>query len=203
MTLAERGFTAKMTSFQLLATFATLVAVTLGQTTQPNSCGQTPIAPNLGSNGEDRIVGGSDAVPYSWPWQMVWCKQGWFWCSLECGGTLLEHNWAMTAGHCVEGNTGSPGSFCVKFGVFDENQNTENGELVVHVDSIHLHPQYSANPDPQFDIALIKLASPVQYTNHIQPVCLPTVETLQLYHRTRLGSPAGEPLQKAAVLADD
>lgn len=58
-------------------------------------CGQTPIPPNIGT----RVVGGQIATQYSWPWQIVWCSNGWFGCDLECGGTIIHSHWAMTAGN--------------------------------------------------------------------------------------------------------
>jgi secreted trypsin-like serine protease len=68
------------------------------------------------------IVGGTVAVPYSWPWQVVWCTGGGFdaRCQLECGGTVIDNNWVMTAGHCVYGQTTRPQNFRIKAGVFDE-----------------------------------------------------------------------------------
>ena len=50
-------------------------AQTGGTTMAPMGCGNTPIAPNLGSKTEE-VVGGSVAVPYSWPWQIEWCRHG-------------------------------------------------------------------------------------------------------------------------------
>uniref|UniRef100_A0A914V6H3 limulus clotting factor C n=2 Tax=Plectus sambesii TaxID=2011161 RepID=A0A914V6H3_9BILA len=141
-------------------------------------CGQTPVPPNLGSKeGNEEIVGGTNAQPYSWPWQVVWCKSGWFGCSLECGGSVIDNGWVVTAGHCVYGSTNSPSSFRVKVGVYSEDSSSESGEQVLEVQAIHLHPKYQANPDPQWDIALIELKTQVAYTNHIQPVCLPSKDS--------------------------
>jgi len=139
-------------------------------------CGQTPVAPNLGSKGE-HVVGGTNAVPYSWPWQIVWCEKGWFGgCSLECGGSVVDNNWVITAGHCVEGSTNSPNNFKVKAGVFKEGSDNEAGEVEVEVKAIHLHPKFSDHEVPLWDIALIELKSPITFSNHIQPVCLPTAD---------------------------
>jgi secreted trypsin-like serine protease len=80
-------------------------------------------------------------------------------CSLLCGGSVIDTNWVVTAGHCVYGNTGRPGNFAVKAGVFDESSSTETGEMVINVASIHLHPNYVPNPVPHHDIALIEVES--------------------------------------------
>jgi len=147
----------------------------VARTVVAQQCGQTPVPPNVNKEGVDEIVGGTNAVPYSWPWQVVWCSHsGWFGsCSLECGGSVVDNGWVITAGHCVEGYTNSPGSFRVKVGVFNQGSSSEAGEQVLEVKAIHLHPKYNPDPDPVWDIALIELKAPVAYTDHIQPVCLP------------------------------
>lgn len=94
--------------------FLALIAPILAQ----QKCGQTPIAPDLTQG--TKVVGGVVAKQYSWPWQIVWCSNGWFGCSLECGGSVIGTHWVMTAGHCVYGNENQPGNFRVKTGVYDE-----------------------------------------------------------------------------------
>jgi len=151
-------------------------AVVYGQ----SSCGMTPIMPNLDGknhpkNINNEIVGGTVAVPYSWPWQVVWCTGGGFnaQCRLECGGTVIGTNWVMTAGHCVYGQTNRPQNFRIKAGIFDERSVNETTEQFVGVKTIYLHPGYRPNPVPQWDVALIELTTPLTFTDQVQPVCLP------------------------------
>ena len=58
------------------------------------SCGASSIKPIGG-----RIVGGSEVVPNSWPWQASLMYSG----IHVCGATLIDNNWLLTAAHCVEG----------------------------------------------------------------------------------------------------
>ena len=81
-------------------------------------CGQTPVPPAIDS----KIVGGHIATPYSWPWQVVWCWNEQYECGYACSGTVIGQRWAMTAGHCVYGNTNNGGHFRVKTAVFDQTQ---------------------------------------------------------------------------------
>jgi secreted trypsin-like serine protease len=159
-----------------------LAAIALGLALAQNGgkCGNPIIKPNLNSTNatySDKIVGGSLALPYSWPWQIVWCAESGGKCSLECGGTVIGAHWVMTAGHCVYGSTNQPGSFRVKTGVYNEAKNNEPGEVVHQVKSIHLHPKYKPNPDPQWDISLIELVQDITFGLHVQPICLPQTGT--------------------------
>ena len=44
-----------------------------------------------------RIVGGSESQQGSWPWQIALLINGVQW----CGGSIIDKNWIVTAGHCV------------------------------------------------------------------------------------------------------
>ncbi|KAE9550132.1 hypothetical protein FO519_006669 [Halicephalobus sp. NKZ332] len=155
-----------------MISFWIFVLAVSGSALAQQKCGQTPVAPNL-SKGE-KVVGGTIATQYSWPWQIVWCSNGWFGCDLECGGTVIGPHWVMTAGHCVYGSTNNPGSFRVKTGVFDEQATNETGEVVHEVKKIYLHPKYVAFPDPLWDVALIEMVQDITMGDHVQPICIPS-----------------------------
>ncbi|GMT27250.1 hypothetical protein PFISCL1PPCAC_18547, partial [Pristionchus fissidentatus] len=147
------------TAVLLLSTVAVALAAT---------CGQTPVAPNLEVQGT-KIVGGwlSDKL-----------------CRLECGGSVVAPGWVMTAGHCVYDDLNAK-NYKVKAGVFDEAKSDEDAEQVVNVKAIHLHPKY--NPRlTNYDIALIELATPLTYGDHVQPICLPSNDDTEISYPNML-----------------
>jgi len=148
-----------------------VVALALGQTTpRPSQCGHTPIQPNV-----SRIVGGHVATPGSWPWQAEMCMGSSFGgsCPLRCGGAIIDKNWIMSAAHCVVGYTNTPQNFHMKVGVQKYSDNNETGEVVTNITKIVVHPKYGSPLENSYDISLLKLSQPLQWTDHIQPVCIP------------------------------
>jgi secreted trypsin-like serine protease len=137
-----------------------------------SSCGNTPIPPD-----ETRIVGGHPAIEYSWPWQAEMCfmsASGTGACSLRCGATVIDENWVMSASHCVDGYVNQPQRFKLKMGVYDYHSDNEPGEQIRTVSQIIMHPQYNQPKQMAHDMSLLRLSSPITYTDHIQPVCLPS-----------------------------
>uniref|UniRef100_A0A8C6JTF7 pancreatic elastase II n=1 Tax=Melopsittacus undulatus TaxID=13146 RepID=A0A8C6JTF7_MELUD len=127
-------------------------------------CGQAALAPLH----HPRVVGGEDAVPHSWPWQisLQYSNRGeWY---HTCGGTLIATNWVLTAAHCIS----STMTYRVVLGKQVLSDEDEPGSVAVGVERIIVHENW----DSQLiinDIALIKLAEKVQESDTIQVACLP------------------------------
>ncbi|KAK2820323.1 hypothetical protein Q5P01_023282 [Channa striata] len=111
-----------------------------------------------------KIVGGSNAPPGKWPWQVSLQEFG----IHACGGSLINREWVMSAAHCVDGADTT--RWQVSLG--RENlQGTNPNEVSRSIERAIVHPNYDSN-DQNNDIALVKLSSPVTFTDYIRPVCL-------------------------------
>uniref|UniRef100_A0A668S0K7 Peptidase S1 domain-containing protein n=1 Tax=Oreochromis aureus TaxID=47969 RepID=A0A668S0K7_OREAU len=159
-----------------------------------SDCGVAPL--------NTRIVGGQNATAGSWPWQVSVHYQS----SHICGGTLISDQWVLTAAHCIIKNSLS--AWTLYFG--RETQAGPNThEVKRSVSQVIVHPNYN-NYYSYNDIALMKLSSPVSFTDYIRPICLAS-NSSQFYSSTscwatgwgKLGNyedlPANAPLQEVQI----
>ncbi|CAF1474984.1 unnamed protein product [Rotaria sordida] len=135
-------------------------------------CGRAEIAHSLKS--ALRIVGGSHAIPNSWPWQVLYeekkpCGNNMI-CIGLCGGTLIDSRHVLTAAHCV--GTTNPATITITAGLHNKNNNEADTRQIRIVERIFTHAGYN-NQTLENDIAILQLAESVQFNKYVQPACLP------------------------------
>ncbi|XP_046456353.1 brachyurin-like [Daphnia pulex] len=118
-------------------------------------CGQAKVD-------SSRIVGGVEAVPHEFPWQVAVTIDG----SSFCGGTLISDEWVMTAAHCADGAN----RFTLLLGAHDRTV-AEPSQLTIETTAHATHPNWNPSTLAN-DVALIRLPEPITFTPEISPLCM-------------------------------
>jgi secreted trypsin-like serine protease len=114
---------------------------------------------------KDRIVGGNEATPHSYPWMAaLFVDDAWF-----CGATLISDEWVLTAAHCAH----DASHMRVMLGAHNVKEASEEGRIEIETRDFFTHENYSPTTIHN-DIALVHLPYAVNFTDSIRPVCLPT-----------------------------
>ncbi|XP_055338552.1 acrosin-like isoform X2 [Paramacrobiotus metropolitanus] len=142
-----------------------------GVTPAGDKCGQPLVSPAAQRQNTVRIVGGVPAVSKSWPSIGALVYQG---KQQFCAGTILSNQWVVTAGHCVIFDNATFAS-SVQFFYGSQNNNLSLSQSVP-IAYIAQHERYNVPSSglPAFDVAIIKLARPITFSDSVQPMCLPS-----------------------------
>jgi len=116
---------------------------------------------------QQRVIAGTTATRGAWPWQILMLSNG----RAGCGGTLVSNQWVVTAAHCVARSL-NPGTYTIRVGEHDRNRR-EGSEKDMRVSRVVKHPSYNPRTMNN-DIAMFKLAQPVQFNQYVKPACLPS-----------------------------
>ncbi|KAF2879754.1 hypothetical protein ILUMI_26419 [Ignelater luminosus] len=148
---------------------------------------------SISSSFDSRIIGGSNAERRQFPYMISLHSKG----NHGCGASILSHTWVITAAHCLVTNFGLKyAAIQVIAGLFHQHESHPDVQKS-SVTKVVIHPNYFYNYTKFLlilfkavtstikisfvflamldnDIALLKLASPLIFTNAVQPVKLPS-----------------------------
>ncbi|EHB06218.1 Enteropeptidase [Heterocephalus glaber] len=128
------------------------------------SCGKKLVAQEV----SPKIVGGTDAKEGAWPWHVGLSYNG----QLLCGASLVSNAWLVSAAHCVYGRNLDPSKWKAILGLHDSTNLTSLHVETRLIDQIVINPHYNKRIKDS-DIAMMHLEFKVNYTDYIQPICLP------------------------------
>lgn len=116
-------------------------------------------------------MGGADAETGEFPWQVRLEENGVS--DRFCGGTLLSSDTVLTSATCLS-NGVAASDFRVIVG--DHDRSTSDGEQTIAVRQIIPHPDFVTTSAAN-NFGIVKLATPVTFSDRVAPICLPTATT--------------------------
>nr|A6MFK7.1 RecName: Full=Venom prothrombin activator vestarin-D1; Short=vPA; AltName: Full=Venom coagulation factor Xa-like protease; Contains: RecName: Full=Vestarin-D1 light chain; Contains: RecName: Full=Vestarin-D1 heavy chain; Flags: Precursor [Demansia vestigiata]ABK63547.1 vestarin D variant 1 precursor [Demansia vestigiata] len=117
-------------------------------------------------NPDIRIVNGLDCKLGECPWQAVLIDEKG---TAFGGGTILSPYFVLTAAHCINKTK----SIAVVVGQVDISR--KETRRLLSVDKVYTHPKY-VHVTNDYDIAIIQLKTPIQFSENVVPACLPTAD---------------------------
>uniref|UniRef100_A0A8C9R3X5 Transmembrane protease serine 5 n=1 Tax=Scleropages formosus TaxID=113540 RepID=A0A8C9R3X5_SCLFO len=116
-----------------------------------------------------RIIGGDEARLGRWPWQVSLYYSN----RHTCGGALITSRWVVTAAHCVHNYRLPQVSSWVVYAGIVTRSSAKVAQHSGHVvEKIVYNKNYNHKTHDN-DIALMKLKTPLNFTDAVKPVCLP------------------------------
>nr|AAQ82934.1 serine protease-like protein precursor [Ornithodoros moubata] len=150
-------------AFMYMLLAALCAASATAHLTGTEQCGRPAIQPNLMVT--DRIEGGVEVVPGSWPWHAELNTAG---NEHLCSGALISDQYVITAAKCLWKLKSQ--DVKVHLGSHTRNEK-DDGEVWLHIEEACVFPNYTGSHEN--NIAIVKLKEKVQFTDRISPICLP------------------------------
>eukprot|EP00092_Neocalanus_flemingeri_P028964 GFUD01031447.1.p1 GENE.GFUD01031447.1~~GFUD01031447.1.p1 ORF type:complete len:524 (-),score=108.55 GFUD01031447.1:89-1660(-) len=152
-------------------------------------CGSRPL---LGEMPTTRIIGGEDADPGEFPWQVSLARMSSGRPHLICGGTLISSRSVLTASHCLKLSASNYQVWLGKMSSLLDVEECHQQKFVVM--KYFKHPDF--NPTTlRNDVAIVSILSPygqgARWTDWVLPACLPSSQHADLYKEGLKGQVSG------------
>ena len=124
---------------------------------------------NGNQTGENKIVGGEDAVLGQFPHQVLWAYNG----NVFCGGSIYNESTIITAAHCCEAIDDGflPLDDTVIMAGRIDIDDTVNGQYIT-IKSYSIHPDYDGSSELHNDICLLTLDDNLVFNENVKAIGL-------------------------------
>ncbi|XP_065084078.1 chymotrypsin-2-like [Ochlerotatus camptorhynchus] len=120
------------------------------------------VLPDLYSEWEGRIVGGSNAAEGQFPYQVSLRSAA---NAHFCGGSIVNNNWVLSAAHCTSGRTTANTIVFVGALLLNAGGERHPSSQIIN------HPQYSGITLAN-DVSVVRVATPFLFNSNVAPIAL-------------------------------
>ncbi|CAF1094871.1 unnamed protein product [Brachionus calyciflorus] len=120
------------------------------------------------ANGSNRIIDGDDAAPHSYPFIVSLHYKSALYGNLHiCGGSILNDQWVLTAGHCIESFYDVRNEkYSVITGLHKLNEYSSSQVYIVQ----EVFTNFISSNILKDDWALLKLKTRIKFDDKVQPI---------------------------------
>jgi HGF/MSP/plasminogen-like protein len=141
----------------------------------PTECGVVKVPDTPEPNFHFKVVRGTTAKKGFHPWQASIRAKKQAKSAHWCGAVLISRFHLLTAAHCLVGYP--KGAYVIRMGDHLSDK-LEDSEVEIYIENFYIHEDFRKGQHMNNDIAVVLLKHPVRFTDHIQPVCLPSKDTV-------------------------
>ncbi|XP_076766249.1 venom protease-like [Xylocopa sonorina] len=138
---------------------------------RPPHCGRSK------NNIHDKIVNGVPSRPGAWPWMAALgyrTENNPSIPTFKCGGSLISIRHVLTAAHCAERDD----LYMVRLRALTLRSKKDKESIDVNIEEKFINPGYNSISHSG-DIAVLRLAEDITFTDYIRPICLPVEDSLR------------------------
>ncbi|KFB41567.1 AGAP004855-PA-like protein [Anopheles sinensis] len=136
----------------------------------------------------DKISRGNETNPFEFPWMVLLRYQPDERLIDKCGGSLISNRYVLTAAHCVKiqrykwvkvrlgEHDKTTAKDCI---VYTDGSKQCATAIEVDVEKMIIHKDYHRSTRFLNDIALLRMAEKISFTDSVKPICLPVDESVR------------------------
>jgi len=123
---------------------------------------------------QERIVGGQEAEPHAYPWQVSLQYYDFIISPFyhTCGATIVDEYHVACAAHCIDGRKAS--HFQIIAGAHNIKNPIESHHQKIKIAEMWRHEDYDSSIITN-DVSILKLAEPLTFNEYVQPMRMANV----------------------------